>query len=161
MGTTDGSAYRTGVARCPACAEVMREEPIEVDGTNPHIDVCDACGGLWLDWFDGEVQALAASAEAVRLERGSMPPRSRPPAQAACPRCQRALEADTYRFPDASEGELLPDVELLRCPECIGCFVPRASAYLLLDRTRSPRAPTAWEALVRWLTQILKAPAPR
>ena len=104
--------------------------------------LCDACGGLWIDWFDGEVHAIAVEQEVARLERGTpLPSRpSQPPAGASCPRCARALVAELYRFPDASEDELLNGVDVMRCPECAGAFVPRSSAHLLLDRANAPRS---------------------
>ena len=105
--------------------------------------VCDACEGLWLDWFDGEVHVIAASQEAARIEQGASLPR-RPslplPATATCPRCATVLGAELYRFPDAADDELITGVELLRCPDCAGSFVPRGSAHLLLEREREPRA---------------------
>ena len=62
---------------------------------------------------------------------------------------------ELYRFSDASEHELVTGVELLRCSECLGCFVPRPSAHLLLDRLREPRAATLWEALVALLKRLV------
>ncbi len=67
------------------------------------------------------------------------------------------LVTELYRFSDAREGDLVSGVEILRCEECAGSFVSRASAYLLLDRAREPRLPTVWDALVGWLMQITKA----
>jgi hypothetical protein len=73
-----------------------------------------------------------------------------------CPRCTRALQADTYRFPDAAPGELIDYVELLRCAECAGSFVPRASAHLLLDRAKAPeRSVTLWTAVVELLKRLV------
>ncbi len=122
----------------------MRAEPTRT--SEPQ--VCDACDGLWIDWFDGEVSAIAVEKEAARVERGTPPPprASEPPAgPSACPRCARMLIAELYRFADATEDDLITGVELLRCPECAGAFVPRGSAHLLLERslevkTQSPMA---------------------
>ena len=124
------------------------------------IDVCDSCGGLWVDWFDGEVRTLAVEAEAARVDRGLPPPgvvvdARRGGGSSACPRCLRTLTPELHRFDDASERELVSGVELLRCTECAGSFVPRASAHLLLDRVREPRAMTLWEALVAVLKRLV------
>lgn len=150
-----GPAYRGMAVRCPGCGEVMRCEAVP----SAEIDVCDACGGLWVDWFDGEVHTLAAEAEAARIDRGVPPPglaaTARGGGTSACPRCLRVLETELYRFTDASEGELVTGVELLRCSECAGSFVPRGSAHLLLDRVREPRAMTLWEALVALLQRLV------
>jgi Zn-finger nucleic acid-binding protein len=116
------------------------------------IDSCDACGGLWVDWFDGEVETLAVEAEAVRANRGV----PSPPGSAAgsgsgsrsCPRCHQALSVELHRFHDAREDELVNGVELFRCPECAGSFVPRPSVRLLLDRVSEPPVVTLWEAFV-------------
>lgn len=146
-------AYRGLVVRCPGCGEPMRAEPVP----SAEVDVCDACGGLWIDWFDGDVSTLAAEAEAARVDRGTPIP-SGPPVGGSgiCPRCVRQLVADDYKFPDAQEGELIDHVELLRCTECAGSFVSRSSAHLLLDRTQSPRSVGLWHALVEYLKQLVK-----
>lgn len=147
-------AYRSTLPRCPGCGEAMAPCP----AGEAEVNLCDACGGLWVDWFDGVVHALAAEVEAQR--RPSGPPV--PPAGAGeCPRCRRALAAEAYRFPDATPGELVADVELLRCPECAGSFVPRSSAYLLLDRSRSPRAPTWRESVLLVLQRLLSLLRPQ
>lgn len=158
-------AYREGATRCPACGELMKK------GHTPsaELDECEACEGLWLDWFDGEVHTIAVEHEEARLARGAplLVPSSRrssappPSGSKTCPRCSRALVAELYRFSDAKESELITGVELLRCPECAGAFVPRGSAHLLLDRVRESKTQTPWEAvrsLLRGLVQRLRAP---
>lgn len=148
-------AYRGAAVRCPACGETMRREATP----SAELEVCDACEGMWVDWFDGEVHTVAVEAELARVERGTPPP-SRPPepgtgagvGAGTCPRCSRALVAELYPFSDARDDELVPGVELLRCAECAGAFVPRGSAYLLLDRVNEEKTQTSWEALLaQWL----------
>jgi Zn-finger nucleic acid-binding protein len=125
---------------------MMRSEAIP----SARIDVCDTCGGVWVDWFDGEVHSLAVEAEEARRARGER--RSALHAGSlvtgTCPRCLVPLHAELRAFADASESELVRGVELFRCSECAGCFVPRPSAHLLLDRALEPRGGTAWEVLV-------------
>ncbi len=160
------AAYREGVTRCPACGELMRKGHT----ASAELDECAACEGLWLDWFDGEIHTVAVEHEAARLERGTplSGPASRPsappePASTSCPRCTRPLVVELYRFVDAKEKELVTGVELLRCPECAGAFVPRGSAHLLLDRVRESKTQTPWEAVVsmlRALVQRLSSPRP-
>jgi Zn-finger nucleic acid-binding protein len=145
------SAYRnSSIIRCPGCSEIMRQEPVP----SAEVDICDGCGGLWIDWFDGDIPTLTAQAEKVR----GKPIPSGPAAHGngICPRCTRRLEADTFRFPDASESELIDHVELLRCSECAGSFVPRASAHLLRDRASQPeRSVSLWEAVVELLKRLV------
>lgn len=135
----------------------MRQEPVP----SAEVDVCDHCGGLWIDWFDGDIPTLAVEAEAARVQReearsSAIPSGPAVHANGICPRCTRTLEADTLRFPDASEAELIDHVELLRCAECAGSFVPRASVHLLLDRAKSPeQAVTLWQAVVELLKRLL------
>jgi Zn-finger nucleic acid-binding protein len=126
------------------------------------IDVCDACGGLWVDWFDGEVQTLAAEAAEAR-ESAGWSAGARVGAKSgsnACPRCMQSLRPELHRFHDARDGELVTGVELFRCPECAGSFVPRPSAHLLLDRVREPPAVTFWEALVALLRGLVRGSSP-
>ncbi|MEA2751329.1 MAG: hypothetical protein QOI41_5472 [Myxococcales bacterium] len=148
-------AYRLAIVRCPACAEPMRRELT----TTAELEVCDACEGLWVDWFDGEVSTIAVEAEARRVERGAPPPSwpSKPTSGSpACPRCRRALVGELYRFSDAKHDDLIAGVELLRCADCAGAFVPRGSAHLLLDRAREARTQTPWEALLALLRRLFR-----
>jgi len=128
------------------------------------VDICDTCGGLWIDWFDGEVETLAVEAEAARIDRGTPPPGMLPRTVGGaneCPRCMRKLAVEMFQFADVTEGELVTGVELLRCTECAGSFVPRPSAHLLLDRVREPRAATLWEALVSFMKSLLHGAPPQ
>ena len=153
IGSGGSPAYRGAVVRCPACGEVMRAEMTR----SAPLEVCDACEGVWLDWFDGEVATVAVEHEAARLDRGSSPP-SRPSrvvsGSGACPRCTRPLVAELYRFADISAHDLITGVELLRCPECAGAFVPRGSAHLLLERVRERRTQSPTEALRALVRQL-------
>jgi Zn-finger nucleic acid-binding protein len=139
----------------------MRTEYVSAQA---ELDVCDACGGLWVDWFDGEIQPLAVEAETARLDRGMPLPRPRSGVgdpRGGCPRCGRALVPELLRFSDAAEGELVSGVELHRCSECAGSFVPRPSARMLLDRVRDPRAPTLWEVFVVIVRRLVGFVDPR
>ena len=150
-------AYRAAVLRCPACGEAMRREAT----TSAEVEVCDACEGLWVGWFDGEVHTLAVEAETARLDRGTPPP-SRPTEPASgsrtCPQCSRPLALELYRFADAKDDDLITGVEVLRCADCAGAFVPRGSAHLLLDRVREGRPAGLWEALRALLQRLLNRP---
>lgn len=144
--------YRAPSARCPQCAAMLRAEVVP----SAKVEACDTCGGVWVDWFDGDVRTLAVEAEAARLARGDRP--SLVPAgtegSGDCPRCQARLGNEVVRFADALEAELVGGVEILRCAECAGCFVPRSSAHLLLERVREPRTATFWEVLVTVLKRL-------
>lgn len=93
------------------------------------VDVCSACGGLWVDWFDGEVRLVTTEA----LGKGATPPTSadRPSrneavAIGACPRCTRQLVAERYKLDGQATG-----ADLLRCEDCLGVFVGKSSAEML------------------------------
>lgn len=148
------AAYRDALARCPQCGDAMHAAPT----STAEPQVCDACGGTWIDWFDGEVQAIAVEQEAARASRGTpLPGRSgdTPGGTGACPRCTRPLVPELSRFPDATDDDPLTGVDLLRCPECAGAFVPRGSAHLLLDRHNEPRSQGPLSALVGLVRHVL------
>lgn len=152
-------AYRERALRCPACDALMRVSAT----TSAELDVCDACEGVWIDWFEGEVHAVAAEHEAAQLDRGTPPPArpSAPPSGSrTCPRCSRSLTVELYRFADAKddEHELVAGVDVLRCAECAGAFVSRSSAHLLLDRMREARTQTPWEALSGLVQRLWSRP---
>lgn len=94
------------------------------------VDVCSACGGIWIDWFDGEIRRVTAEA----LQAAPPPPKSaadRPSrneavAIGACPRCTRQLAAERYKLDEQPTG-----ADLLRCEDCLGVFVSKSSGELL------------------------------
>jgi Zn-finger nucleic acid-binding protein len=108
------------------------------------VDVCNACGGLWVDWFDGEVKKVATevlSGETERLSRPTPPTsslRAEAVATGACPRCTRQLTVERYVIvteklegTDKKVVKQQTGADLMRCEECAGVFVSRASASLL------------------------------
>ena len=134
------SGYRGAAVRCPGCAEPMTVEVLE----EAEVDVCASCGGMWVDWFDGEVKRVATEVlkgETARVSRPSAPSsslRSDAYATGACPRCTRQLaieryvvKADVGRGGDRTSIATATGADLLRCEECAGVFVPRTSAALL------------------------------
>lgn len=137
------AGYRGAAVRCPGCAEPMTVEVLE----EAEVDVCGACGGLWLDWFDGEIKRVVGevlAGEVARQSRPSAPTsslRNEHVATGACPRCTRQLVVERYVVKadvrSSSGGSERTSVstttgaDLLRCEECAGVFVPRTSAGLL------------------------------
>jgi len=103
------TGYRASSLRCPRCGALL-----EAAGAGEAIvDVCPGCGGVWVDWFDGDLAAVMKQAPTLipgeaRGQGGNQ----------ACPRCQCALAWETY---------LETGAELLRCGECAGAFVPQSS----------------------------------
>jgi Zn-finger nucleic acid-binding protein len=109
------------------------------------VDVCGSCGGMWVDWFDGEVKRVATEVLDGERQRASRPSaetsslRNEAFATGACPRCTRQLAIERYVVKAdvrGSSGErtsvsTTTGADLLRCEECAGVFVPRTSAGLL------------------------------
>lgn len=150
-GRTGG--YRDQAIRCSGCAEPMRR--LSLPKADAEVDVCDGCGGAWIDWFDGDLRAVAT--ETLRLSdagtaaggRGASPPsadaqrpsRNEAIAVGACPRCTKQLVTERYvltaHVPSARvEGKISvvsgpTGAELLRCEDCMGAFVSRTSAEVL------------------------------
>lgn len=142
------AGYRGAAVRCPGCAYPMTIEPLaEAD-----VDVCNACHGVWIDWFDGELRAVAT--ETVRKDlvgRPTDPGASRNEAIAtgACPRCTRQLVAERYTVAEVVPGVAAhtndagsatinrAEIDLLRCEECAGAFVTRDAALALAALTTS------------------------
>ena len=142
--------YRGVAIRCPGCAESMRQ--LSLAKAEAEVDVCDACGGLWVDWFDGEVRAIATETmrvsepgprpdDATKTDGRESRPRNEAHAVGACPRCTRQLVNERYAVTaevasSRIEGRTsiasgTTGAELLRCEDCMGAFVSRTSAELL------------------------------
>jgi Zn-finger nucleic acid-binding protein len=108
------------------------------------IDVCPACHGLWLDWFDGDTLSLTYDVMPL-----SMRAPVAMPTDASCPRCTTRLE------PRAHEGA---GPLLHRCGECHGTFVPREAADALLEWSPPPsKKPTEEEETERTMLARLMA----
>ncbi len=132
-------SYRETSLTCPGCREALAETYVG----DALIDVCGACGGIWVDWFDGDLVVMVRGAPDV--------PEARLPEQRgseACPRCKRPLEVERY---------LESNGEVLRCGDCAGAFVPRASVRALVGLVpeREPEEKDALRKLIlvlrRWL----------
>src|SRR5262245_9021834 len=123
-GRTPG--YRGTAIRCPGCAEMMTQQALE----ECEVDTCGACGGIWIDWFDGEVRQVTAEA----LIASPPPPKSDAErksrneaiAVGACPRCTRQLVSERYKLDEQVTG-----ADLLRCEDCLGVFVSKSSGEML------------------------------
>jgi Zn-finger nucleic acid-binding protein len=172
MDITGGAGgYRAVAIRCPGCAESMTVQAL----AEAEVDICHACGGLWLDWFDGELRAVTNEAlQAGASTAGPLPgARNEALAVGACPRCTRQLVPERYvlnvELP-TGEGEARKvltqrtGAELLRCEDCAGVFVTRASAEVLATLppeeappSESPAAlePLPWQKLVLLLKRLL------
>ena len=81
------ASYRETALACPGCKETL--DPKQVG--DAIIDVCPACGGIWVDWFDGDSWRWCAA----RPGEGRAHPRAA--GSSACPRCRRPLASERYR----------------------------------------------------------------
>ncbi len=106
--------YRTRSLACPECSGPLREQATE----HANVDVCADCGGVFIEWFDGDPSRVAAGiahpAPRAGERRGS----------GGCPICGVALTYEGY--PDKAGS-----VVIGRCGECAGSFVS-ASALTAL-----------------------------
>jgi Zn-finger nucleic acid-binding protein len=156
--TGRAEGYRDAGIRCPGCAASMRL--LELEAPDAEVDVCDRCGGLWVDWFDGEVRVIAAGALRARQSRpaAESPVSSRNEAEAAgaCPRCHKQLVPEHYEIQaeipsrrDLEKTSLVPGrtgAELLRCEDCMGSFVAHSSAEILAWLTETDEPPPSHAA---------------
>ncbi len=146
------AGYRGAAVRCPGCAEPMSIEML----ADAEVDVCTGCGGMWIDWFDGEVKRVATAVLRTEHDRASRPSaptssmRNEAFATGACPRCTRQLAIERYIVKadvgSRSQGTVTTatqstGADLLRCEECAGVFVPRTSAGLLATLPADEEAP--------------------
>jgi Zn-finger nucleic acid-binding protein len=118
---------------CPSCHLPL--EAHTIDAPNAVVDLCKRCGGVWIDWEDGDFTALAREmppAEARQIPRGG---------PGSCPRCNQPLKVEVF----------LDTAEVLRCGDCAGAFLPYASigkiaASTPADAREDPREEAAGQA---------------
>jgi Zn-finger nucleic acid-binding protein len=164
--TGRAEGYRGAAIRCPGCGDPMTIEGVD----EAEVDVCGSCGGLWVDWFDGEIRRVAGALLRGEQGRGSSPSpappaqlRNEPRATGACPRCARQLAVERYAVKADAGGA----ADLLRCEECAGLFVPRTSAALLATLPLDEEPPGAeaegpaileplpWQRLLQLVRRLL------
>jgi Zn-finger nucleic acid-binding protein len=105
------------------------------------VDVCAVCGGIWLDWFDGEIREVASRVvQQGVVGRPSGPDSLRNEARAigACPRCARHMASERYVAKTVEPGprrhvreEIVTGAEVLRCEDCAGAFLSRTTLEIL------------------------------
>jgi uncharacterized protein len=109
--------------KCTSVLDKARFDEVEVD-------LCPACGGLWLD--HGEIERIVRKmqSELDRLRRLLTPSSRRPPAvpsevQLACPAC-------TARMKEV----MLGSVHIEFCPRCKGFFLDRGEIDEALEAVK-------------------------
>jgi Zn-finger nucleic acid-binding protein len=129
---------------CPATLE-----PQQVD--DAVIDLCPACGGLWIDWFDGDLVDLTKRAPS---DPGSPSQPSARAAAGACPRCRRPLDRERF---------IATVPEIHRCSECVGAFVTRDARDAILEHRDDDAEPIEDGAFARLIAALKRffAEAPR
>jgi len=133
--------YRTRLRVCPSCDGRMRKVPLKsMRGSEGGVDACDVCGGVFLEFFDGEPVAMAR--EVVKrltdfdstFRVGGKP--------LLCPDCNRPM--DVYPYVDIG-----PD--LARCHQCMAVFASVAQIRALARFTMPQNRPTLWSRLAALL----------
>lgn len=123
----------------------MREAPVTLKaGAGVVVDVCDDCGTVFLEYFDGEPAMLARALD------GSMPRRKaalESSTAAKCPDCDIELELRPY----LEEG---PSV--YRCGGCLAVVATRAQLLRLAQFRVAPDR----EAQASFLTKLLRLLSP-
>lgn len=123
----------------------MDEVPVQTDpadrSAHAEIDRCGGCGGMFLEFFDGEPSAISRGL----AERTELTPSARPASGDAisCPDCEAPMIRRAY---------LERGPELLRCDTCLAVFLRPWEVARLAALELEPRAEPSWlERLLRWL----------
>jgi Zn-finger nucleic acid-binding protein len=113
------AAYRQSLP-CPSCGHELQTETFNAID----LDVCEKCGGVFVDWTDGDPKKV--------MQRPLAPMQSESATQVPglCPKCTAPLNAET--IVDAIVGH--------RCPECVGVFFLRRDAEALKYLQPEPEA---------------------
>jgi Zn-finger nucleic acid-binding protein len=97
---------------CPNCEGTFQS--LKVGGVV--VDVCDSCGGLWMDEHELE-KVLAADHRALQVKRAETPPAANKSHKLGrCPRCGGTFIQLT---------NLRANVKTDSCPVCYGVFLER------------------------------------
>jgi hypothetical protein len=124
----------------------MDEVPVEAGSdSRAEIDRCTACGGMFLEFFDGEPGAIARGLES----RGDVVRAGTRPSEGdglMCPDCEQPMVLRAY----LDQGPELP-----RCEGCLALFLTPETreqmARLELAPAEEHREPGWLEQLIDWV----------
>ncbi len=142
------ASYRDVPAMCPGCGTVMDVVTVGAES----LDVCGQCSGIFVDWFDGEIQALlegyeASSGGPARTQLGSQ-------TLGPCPKCRVPMTEDVHARSGAN---------IFRCTACGGAFVPLKARAPIVFAGPDPDTvtePTAWDRLVTFIGSMFASTPP-
>ena len=107
--------YRERRRQCPGCQTPMDELPVlDSAEESAMIDHCAECGGVFLEFFDGDPGELCRGVLARALEHAG---ENNPPAWPTCPDCQ---------LPMAPQRTISGGSAIARCNGCMGLFATPA-----------------------------------
>lgn len=105
------SGYREAQRSCPTCGVPLVEQ---LHG-GVHVDVCNDCAGVWIDWMDGELEHVGA-----KVPLPSRATAAGSGGDGGCPLCATPLEADA-----------IGEVSIARCGSCAGAWIAHPSLVAL------------------------------
>lgn len=145
--------YRQRAVHCPGCGAFLASKPGE---GSPDADLlraptgarrCEHCGGLWVDWFAGDVLTLLRAMPPF-TEQSAPPVARAAEAVGRCPRCGEALHAST-----------LPQTVSLTawsCGRCGGRFLALPTLLALGPEGAPEEGAPWWSPLTLWLGRALE-----
>jgi Zn-finger nucleic acid-binding protein len=138
------TAYREQMRMCPACGTAMDAVPVSADPNDASVraeaDICAKCGGIFLEFFDGEPSAIS---------RGMIKRRELDRKGAAhegaltCPDCDSPMVRKAYLGQGPS---------LARCEQCMAAFLAPDEVAVL---ARLELAPEIAHVEPSWLGRLL------
>jgi Zn-finger nucleic acid-binding protein len=112
----------------------MGEMPVPVEAAgSAAVDVCDRCGGVFLEFFDGEPGSLARGV----LEHLEQSPDAVEGGRPTCPDCGQPMQYVRY---------MKTGPHLARCGNCMGVFVTARQLWPLADFAPDARR-SLWERI--------------
>jgi Zn-finger nucleic acid-binding protein len=140
------SAYREQLRVCPECGTPMDAVPVNGDPNDASVqveaDVCGKCGGIFLEFFDGEPSAISRG----MLKSGGLARSgAASTGELVCPDCAAPMVRKAY----LDQGP-----ELARCEQCLAVFLAPDDVESLarLELAPEPSEKPSWlDRLLRWI----------
>lgn len=139
--------YRARLRTCPACSSAMRQVALRKLKARSSIDLCDRCGGVFLEFFDGEPAHLSREIR-EHLEHHHTPLRVGG-VPFACPDCERLMDVHPY----LDEGP-----SIARCNRCMALFATPEQVRALANFHFIQDPPSWFERLLGLLRSIFFGP---
>ncbi len=138
------SLYRGRLRACPSCKSPMQQVAMERAKGQGAVDLCDQCGGVFLEFFDGEPVDLSRGV-VEHVKRFAVASGPGDQLDGVCPDCQKSMVVQRY---------LEQGPRIARCDGCMAIFATSEQVRALASFRFTQDGSSWFERLVAQLGRM-------